>query len=455
VVINNVLFLYMDDMHVDDLETQMPYLWAEPYGNWIKFPNAVQDTPLCGPSRGHLILGQRQFETGVNDHGTMPGSLEAYYGDTLFDDVQAAGGYTGVIGKWINLWSTSSTYPTGIDYGVLRNSSGGTADNYNNVSYKRQSGSTGTASGYFTDFIGTEALAFVDAAVTAVQPWCLYLPVGASHNPFDPATRHVGVDVGRRIPNHFGWPGGDLPNAPLLYTEEGLRLSVAQIKTMMDNQADKARCMLAVDEMIQTVIEDLNTRGILDETVIIVSNDNGTGIGHHGWRTNNKRMPFRWVTNACTRIRWPGVAARRESRLVGHLDLAATIHAVMGTTPTLTPHGRDLTTLITTGADAGWRKSIAMHYLYPAVESGGASSRSWFAVRAGRWCYTEWYGIQNTFAGMVDANITDVTLYDLNADPFELRNLAGTETGIAAQCKLLLEEHKADPLYGGGFEDLP
>ena len=455
--VSRVVLLYGDDIHADELFTvQMPYFGAEPYGNWIRFPNAFTDSPLCGTSRGQIITGQRMWETGILEHPTMPHTMEPFYGETMFDSLSAAGVFCGMVGKWINNWNLGDIYPSGVAHGCVKDSSeiAGIADKYTGVSsrhYKNGAFSTnvGTAADYWTDHLAVEATEFIDKAETLADPWFLMVPFGASHGPSQPATRHVATPMPLAVSGAFN----QVPSQGRPSTWAATPMNVTQAATSFTSLTNKGRCLLAVDELAQTVLEDLNGRGVLDETLIIFANDQSVLLGHYGDRYSTKRMPHRQVSDSSLRIRWPAVTSRVERRFVGHLDLTATIMAVLGATPLTVPHGRDLTALITTGTDAGWRKSAAMSICNFQNEPLDPTP-TWFAVRYNRWMYAEFYGKAWTLADCIDANITERFLYDLNADPYELNNVVTVETTVAAQMKQLLAAHKADPTFGGGPEDL-
>jgi arylsulfatase A-like enzyme len=170
------------------------------------------------------------------------------------------------------------------------------------------------------------------------------------------------------------------------------------------------RALLAVDEMFARVRATMKAQGRTN-VVYVFTADNGMAWGDHRWAT--KGVP--WSTRMPLYVRWPGrdAGARVVTDHVSNIDMAPSLAALAGTTlgpyPTgqAAPDGLDVSALFTGGPGPDRRSLISEHQrnAFP----------KWYALRTtghhrlGRWHYVEWDDGQRE-------------LYDLEADPDELRN---------------------------------
>jgi hypothetical protein len=87
-----------------------------------------------------------------------------------------------------------------------------------------------------------------------------------------------------------------------------------------------------VDDLIDTLIRRLDDAGILDNTYIIYTSDNGYHIGNHRLQ-GGKLQCFEEDVNIPLIIRGPGVGRYQTSDLVtGHIDITPTILGIAGAT---------------------------------------------------------------------------------------------------------------------------
>lgn len=94
----------------------------------------------------------------------------------------------------------------------------------------------------------------------------------------------------------------------------------------------RLRALQAVDEIVEGVIERLESYGLLDKTYILYSTDNGYHISQH--RLNpGKECGFEEDINIPLIIRGPGVPEGKTSDIVtAHTDLAPTFLGIAGGT---------------------------------------------------------------------------------------------------------------------------
>lgn len=164
-----------------------------------------------------------------------------------------------------------------------------------------------------------------------------------------------------------------------------------------------------IDEAIGRVLEALDELGLAESTLIIYTTDHGDNCGSHRMIDKHYVM-YEDVVHVPLVMRWPGVISPgmvREEFVVHALDLAATICEATGLPVPADYQGRSLMPLLCGEAPADWREDVVA--TYHGAQFGLYEQRM---LRERRFKYV-W-------------NPTDVDeLYDLAADPWELRNLVG------------------------------
>lgn len=95
-------------------------------------------------------------------------------------------------------------------------------------------------------------------------------------------------------------------------------------------QRSRLRALQSVDEMVEQIVERLDSHGLLDTTYIIYTTDNGYHISQHRLPPG-KECPFETDINVPLLIRGPGVPRGQVAGIVSsHTDLAPTILKLAG-----------------------------------------------------------------------------------------------------------------------------
>jgi arylsulfatase A-like enzyme len=93
---------------------------------------------------------------------------------------------------------------------------------------------------------------------------------------------------------------------------------------------NRLRALQAVDEMIDSLVEQLDRAGVLEYTYIFYSSDNGYTIGQHR-RQPGKQCAFEQDINVPLLVRGPGIKEATETNIVtSHIDLAPTLLRIAG-----------------------------------------------------------------------------------------------------------------------------
>lgn len=85
------------------------------------------------------------------------------------------------------------------------------------------------------------------------------------------------------------------------------------------------------DQVLETLVEGLKKRGLMDNTVLIISADHGTGLGEHG--QFGGFYPYREQINIPLIMRIPGVKGREIDSLTGLFDVGPTLVAALTDEP--------------------------------------------------------------------------------------------------------------------------
>jgi arylsulfatase A-like enzyme len=185
---------------------------------------------------------------------------------------------------------------------------------------------------------------------------------------------------------------------------------------MRTNYRARLESLLAVDDLIGRVVESLVRNGKWNDTVLMVTSDNGFLLGEH--RMSSKVLAYEPSIRVPLFIRIPGAAAGRTAALVVNNDLAATVVDLAGAQPDIALDGRSLLPLYTDPQPAGWRKRVLVEYLDFVGRPDSSILQQFFALRTAP---TDPYA-PNALA--VFWNNGSQELYALDQDPAQLTNLA-------------------------------
>ncbi len=124
----------------------------------------------------------------------------------------------------------------------------------------------------------------------------------------------------------FGFLFYDAVNSKTYPPEFADRVALDPKETMAEKFADYRTAIMFDDELIGQVIADLDSRGLTDNTVVIISadhgeefNDHGDGIKGHGSGYSRHQLGVPML------LAWPGVPPQRISRRTSHYDIAPTL----------------------------------------------------------------------------------------------------------------------------------
>lgn len=263
--------------------------------------------------------------------------------------LQSDGYQTAFLGKW-HMGNDPTPRP-GWDQWVAIPGQGRTTD-----PELYEDGRIHTVEGYITDVLTDRAVSFIQQKRDA--PFFVYIGHKAIHPdavqlddgsvdlsvpmPYMPAPRHMGRyedEVFTRRPNVIG-STDELSGKPALrraleekYSDEIVEAfgGVLDPGTSEETIRRRAEMLLAVDEGLGRIVEALREEGILDETVILFTSDNGFFYGEH-LLSLERRMPYEESIRSPMLVRYPPVVAAgsRVDGLVASVDIAPSMLELAG-----------------------------------------------------------------------------------------------------------------------------
>jgi len=432
---------YMKTPHVDRIATE-----------GALFERAFHTTPICSPNRASIMTGQYASRHGVIDNvarDAMSHRLDNYH---LV--LQKLGYETAHVGKW-HMGNDGRPRP-GYDHWISFDGHGRLQNPKLNVN-----GAYEQRAGYITDVLNDLALEFLERPRR--KPFSLFFAHKAVHpdaeqaadgrldlTGYEPAARHKDLYKGcvfPRLPNMLP-PAQVVKQKPAwaeafqLKQSESARALLDPIHAGQQEEIRlRAAMMASVDEGVGKVFEVLERSGQLDDTFILFLGDNGYFFGEHGLGPE-RRFAYEAGIRAPFVLRFPRrvKAGSRVDRLVICQDIAPTLIELAGGRPGPQIQGRSLLPLLSRGKHRSWRKSILVEY-WAEQAMPWLVGMTYKAVRTDRHKLIHW--VNRGRAGELDE------LYDLEKDPFELKNLiasrghARVRDGLRRELRRLVTEAAA------------
>lgn len=440
----NIVFILMDDLRFDELGcVGHPFVKTPNIDRLAMegamFKNAFATTPLCSPSRACFMSGLYAHTNGIVDNvDRSPQSHAIITWPRLLHDASYE---TAFIGKW-HMGVDASPRP-GFDHWVSVPGQGKYIDPDLNVD-----GKPIEANGYVTDIFNDYALRFLKSAHE--KPFCLCVSHKCVHpdlqqradgtvdpsgiNKFLPAERHKDLYANQtppRRPNAFVVPH-DKP--ALMRKLDGVPPLSRETATDDESIRNRLRLLIAAEEGVGQILDALKQTGQLDNTMIIFTSDHGYFYGEHCLSVE-RRLAYEETIRIPLFVRYPPLITPGTTfdQFILSIDLAPTLLELGAGNRPEKLHGRSFIPLLR-GQPYEPRKSFLVEYftdaVFPRVKNMGYQ-----AVRTDRFKYIH-------YRDLTDSD----ELYDLQSDPYELKNrirdasLGATLAELKTEIQKLLDQ---------------
>ena len=399
----NVLFLFPDQMRAQAMgcmgnsDVKTPNL-DRLAREGLLFRNHLANSPVCCPARAIILTGKY-----AHTNGMIANDLRLRESETSMAELFAEAGYrTGFVGKW-HLdggprqpgWIPPGARRQGFEFWAANEVSHAHFDTH----YFRDDPEPIPIKSFETEAWTDLGIEFLRQTREDGRPFFLTVQMGPPHDPYlAPESYMEMYDPGAiTLRENFAGDESDRDLEPNPYVATPGRKEIAAYYAMVT----------AVDDQIGRILAELDNLGLRENTIVIVSSDHGDMLGSHGARL--KRKPWEESIRVPGIVRHPRAPAGRETdALFSHVDIAPTLLSLCGIEAPAEMQGGNLSPVILGESDAG--PDAAYFQIFGPFLAGGVT-HGWRGIRTQRHMY---------------ARTRDApwVLYDLEADPFELNNLA-------------------------------
>jgi arylsulfatase A-like enzyme len=428
----NVVMISTDDMTASDLRW-MPKTRALIGGAGVAFGDSISPHPLCCPARAQMLTGQYAHNNGVRSNHWPSGGYRALdSSNTLPVWLRQAGYQTAFMGKFLNQYGEMNPHevPPGWDYWNATVSRVYDFYNFTTNTNGRLHRYSGT---YQTEMYADETERLIPEMAAKDRPFFLWQSHLAPHvacpswvggnelecwMPPTPSTQYNSWYEDLRPPQlaDRSYDERDVSDKPR-YVARRPRLDPAHRARLTELFQERVESLRAVDDAVARTVDSLKRAGVLDETLVVFTSDNGYLMGEH--RLTGKIVPYEPSLRVPLLMRGPGVPEGvRRPATTGTLDLVPTVLAAAGASAGLPVDGMNLLP-VAAGEAPGWDTVL----IQGGPRHGG---QEWFyrGVRTDRYTYVEY------------RRTGEVELYDRRRDPDQLHNVAGTGAYAAVQAEL-------------------
>lgn len=489
----NIVYIMTDD-HTAQMMSCYDHRYAETpnldriANDGVRFVNSFVANSLSGPSRACMFTGKHTCGNKFYDNTTcvFDGSQQT------FPKLLRENGYqTAIVGKW-----HLESLPTGFDYWEIVPGQG----DYYNPDFITMDNDTIVREGYITNVITDMGIDWMENRRDKDKPFCLFIHHKAIHRDWLPEIKYLSLYEDRTFPlpdnfydNYEGRPAAAAQemsiakDMDLIYDLKMLqdgkdsrlkdrylsyigRMDPEDYKAFDDFYApiikdfyqrnlkgkelaewkyqrymrDYMKVVKSLDDNVGRILDYLKEKGLLDNTLVVYTSDQGFYMGEHGWF--DKRFMYEESMHTPLVMHLPkGLDARGDiTELVQNIDYGPTFLDLAGIKVPEDMHGVSMLPLLKGEHPKDWRKSLYYHfYEYPAEHM----VKRHYGIRTGRYKLIHFYN---------DIDVWE--LYDLQNDPTEMHNLYGQQEyeplveDLKAQLQKLQEQYN-DPVRFGTDKD--
>src|SRR5215216_1214833 len=447
----NIIFVLTDDLDYASAQ-KMPNLRSLLIDQGTSFENAFVSHPVCCPSRSTILTGLYDHNHDVRSNNPPDGGFQKFLSEgheenTIAVNLQESGYQTAFFGKYLNGYPAGDPthVPPGWDewYGKEEGQKLYDYDINENgevISYGKKT------EDFYTDVLSGQATDFVRRAAPEDRPFFAFIARTAPHEPATPAKRHKGAFADEKVPRPPSFDEEDASDKPSPI-KKAERISEEEASNIDDYYRQRLKSMLAVDEMVGALLEELKAAGELDNTYIFFTSDNGWFQGEHRIQSTKNR-PYEESARVPLFVRGPGIpAGTNTDKLALNTDLAPTFAELAGAS--FAADGRSLAPLLRGEEPASWRSSVLLEKLPQKGNgeegSGKAKGKEGETVpgsvpKSGPGQSPDFQAVRTETHKYVEYDNGDVELYDLQSDPYELENLyKSVDPALLEELKARLE----------------
>lgn len=280
-------------------------------------------------------------------------------------------------------------------------------------------------------FVGQTACWWLDR-YNGDEPFFLQVGLPGPHPPYDPTQEYLDKYLDKKLPEpiveiHAGSQPAVLKALRKNHLESG-HDAVKHLETPSKEQLHRQRAhyyanVTMIDGQVGAIIDALETRGVLDNTVIIFTTDHGDCLNDHGhsqkWNMYEQSVHIPAVIWAPKKIK----PAQRFDELVSLMDLGPTVLEYAGLSSPSWMQGVSMKPLMEGGSYTARERLFAEH----SDDLILTETKFMTMIREGSW----------KLVHFVDSN--EGQLFDLSNDAIEVNNLWDNNDYADKKAKLIYE----------------
>lgn len=405
----NILLLVTDDQRWDTIAAQgNPFIHTpnldELYRQGTVFGNAFVTTSICAVSRASIFTGQYASKHGVT--GFSQSLSVAQLQDTYPAILKRNGYTTGFIGKW----------------GIGKEKE--EALLLPSRLFDEWYGFPGQGhylhkDGHLTQKLTQKAQGFLRRAKKSGKPFCLSISYKAPHGPWretPPEYADLYKDTAFPLPKSFPSEGHADDKPEFLKNWLGAKNGKRFLPTLKTKTAHYYRQITSLDASVGLIRKTLQELGLEKNTIVVFTSDNGMMLGEHGYK--GKWLMYEESIRVPMIIYHPQIPeshGKSSNRMVLNIDIAPTLLTLAGVDVEKEMQGSSMYPLLKNDTTK-WRDAWFYEHSFSLDGGTGASTIPKVeGVRTEHWKY------------VIYPEQTPVyeELFDLDADPEELKNLSG------------------------------
>ncbi len=424
----NVLLISVDTLRADRLGSHGYHLPTSPTldrlaEQGVRFDDASVPWPVTWPAMASMLTGTYPSTNGMR---LLPRRPLPSDNVTLAEYLREAGYGTGAVVANVNV-GRKFAFDQGFDHFVESWATEATRQT-GRPDFKNRPGRVKAF---------TNATIVTDEAIELLntfeehQPFFLWLHYIDPHGPYLPPPPYQGLWHDQYAPNILR--EGRLPKY-----QRQLDANGKPIRDLAHYEAQYDREIRYFDDQLQRLLADLEHRGLVQNTLMIVTADHGESLGEHFDYLNHGGTPHQPSVGVPLIVVFPGrvPVGQEVSAPVGLIDLTPTVLDLVGLDIPDEIQGQSLAAVMS-GA-AGPHEFVFME--------SGTRSPTQLSVRHGKWKLVQIRapGDRKAF------RLGESQLYDLETDPTEQTNVSAAHRAIVEKLAAALAQWKRDtPVYHG------
>ena len=432
------------------------------------FNDVLCTNAICGPSRAAILTGNYSNENGYYKNEGGGKFDETKW--TFPQEFQKNGYQTSLFGKW-----HLGTEPQGFDVFKYHNSAGQQGHYWDPVF--NENGKDVKEKGYSTNLSTDFAMNWLENGRKQDDPFLMVLQYKAPHRPWQPDTKYEKLwdDIEMPYPSTFNddykgreLTAGDTEMTMDYFSRRDMKLDepedlkgvekikwafygakpgeIVQPDGMTAEEGKKWRyqnyikdylaCVKSVDDNIGRVLKYLDDNNLTDNTIIVLTSDQGFYLGDHGFF--DKRFIYEESIRMPFIVQYPKMvkAGSVNNDIITNVDFAPTLLDIAGINTNQKMHGQSFKSILNGQTPADWQTGMYYHYYeFPY----------WHHVQPHYGIRTQDFTLAHFYY-----NIDVWELYDLNKDPEQLHNVyadpayAQTVAKLKKELKALMAKNGND-----------